>query len=168
MLLNLFDSQENYKSTGVDSNETSNNSAFLQFYNFIVTNSSAQLNSSSLRSASSLKSSQFLNASYTRANFKHFYEEYVCNCASKLVELLQLVFFDLLTFIVDFWSKKQNEFSFEYKIFLFLLIVLFTLLFLISTFWYIFKEKLESLTKFQGKKKTKSKSTFIIIKSYSL
>ena len=169
----LLDNQENYKKNSYGGeNYNSNNSAFLQFYSFITQNSSFFNNSAAnyslqvetinrsevnfdtttkLTTINISSSTGQYSANTTRENFEYFYRVYVCNYCSKLIELIQLIFLDLFTFVINFWSETtQDQFSFEYRIFLYLLLIFFTLLGLIFLFLYIFKEKLDELNKFQG------------------
>ena len=136
-MINLLDSQE---FLDFDTHENStNNSAFFKFYNFIIKNSSKLV-----------VSNNFDSSSEDTGAGKYFFANSIWTFLFGLLELIHIVCIDLYSFITYLFSTSNQElFTFEYKIFLFLLLVLFSLIGLISVFWYILKDKLEDLHKFQ-------------------
>lgn len=164
-MLGFLDIQDNYDDIGdvfnpVSSSNSTQNSPFLRFYNFIVKNISNQNSRLLNKAADSSAATSLPNTTTTQhiyqvqlssERFKQFIRDYIWELLVNLGNGALALVGDLYTFVVDFlYQTSSEQFSFEYKILLSLLLISFSLFGLIVLSWYIFKDRLEYLVKFEG------------------
>ena len=159
----LFDSPENYKDLidkdVLDANKTfENRSNLFKFYNFIIRNTSFYLKSSANSSDSIFKSNSTPNLDAINRFNNHQYlsvgelvYNYVIAVLLYFFETIHQTTQDFNTFCCDFYANRTNKFSFEYKIFLSLSLILIFLSFITVVVGYLIKDRLEELKKYQGK-----------------